>query len=237
MKQPSILVALILFLAAVVSRAELAHSNFSSKPKKISGWGKAHNPDGDCQFFTSGDDLLISVPATNGPHDLAAEINVVNAPRVLRSVRGDFVVQVCVDGRMLPGGKSTLSGRIGYNGAGLVVMSDDENVICLARAFLQDEDEQPRGYANFEMRNDAKLDHIGMADQHSLPLSGPVFLRLERRGDKVIASTSLNGEQWRRVDAKRIPARWDKELQVGVVAISTSKEEFNPKFSKFKLGK
>ena len=234
MKRHSIFLCLILGLSLFASASHAESLKHPTKPKKISGWGKAYNPDGDCQFFTSDENLLISVPATQGPHDLAAEIKVVNAPRVLRSVRGDFVVQVCVDGRMSPGGASTLRGRLAYNGAGLVAMVDDENVACLARAVLLD-DKKYRGYANFEMRNDADLDSIGIIQKNPLPISGPVFLQLERRGDKISASTSHDGQQWRRVDSKHIPARWGKELQVGVVAISTSSEEFAPRFSKFRL--
>ena len=73
-------------------------------------WGTATDPDGDCQFFVADETLLISVPGTQS-HDLAADIETVNAPRVLQSVRGDFVVQARVDGRFAPGGQTTKPGR------------------------------------------------------------------------------------------------------------------------------
>src|SRR5436189_4997988 len=73
---------------------------------KIAGWGTAIDPDRDCKFFTSKDSLLISVPGSH-PHDLAADIDLINAPRILQNVHGDFTIQVKVDGRFAPGGKST----------------------------------------------------------------------------------------------------------------------------------
>src|SRR6185295_19253047 len=54
----------------------------------LPGWGKITNPDGDCKFSVRDGELLINVPGTNGPHDLAADVNRVNAPRVLQPVRG-----------------------------------------------------------------------------------------------------------------------------------------------------
>lgn len=203
----------------------------------IAGWGVPVDPDGDCRFFAPAGELHITVPGTNGPHDLAAEIGKTNAPRVLQPVRGDFVMQVRVDGRLDPGDASTLPGRTGYNGAGLILMADPANVVCLARAVLHREGGQPEPYANFEMRADGKLDQIGDASAHPLPKDGPVYLRLERRGQKITAATSADGLKWDVQEPKDIPAAWPQELKLGIVAISTSTEEFTPRFAKLQIVK
>ncbi len=203
----------------------------------IKGWGTAIDPDGDCEFFLSKESLLIRVPGTPNPHDLAAEIETVNAPRVLKTVRGDFTVQVKIDGRFTPGKESTLPGRVGYNGAGLVVMADSQNVVCLARAVMNHPGSEPKPYANFEMRAHGELARMGNANAKPLPSSGPVFLRLERHGQKISGAVSTDGKEWDQLKPKELPMDWPKKLQVGVVAISTSTNEFNPRFSNFKIVK
>ena len=146
-------------------------------------------------------------------------------------------MQVRIDGRLTPGDESTLPGRTGYNGAGLVLMADPKNVICLARAVLHRSGGEPEPYANFEMRAGGEVDRIGDAREHPLPKTGPVFLRLERRGQKILGAVSADGLKWELLEPKEIPADWPQDLQLGVVAISTSKEEFNPRFSKLQIVK
>ncbi len=220
---------------AEVSYEESTRQNFSiSKMTEIKGWGRAIDPDGDCEFFLSKKTLLINVPGTR-PHDLAAEINTINAPRVLQTVRGDFTMQVEVDGQFTPGEQSTLPGRAGYNGAGLVVMADSGNVVCLARAVMHHRNGKPTPYANFELRVKGELERIGNANVHPLPITGTVFLRLEQRGQKISGAVSTDGTRWEQLKPKELPMEWPKKLSVGVVAISTSTQEFNPRFSNFKI--
>ena len=116
-------------------------------------------------------------------------------------------------------------------------MADANNVVTLARAVLQEEEEEAMGYANFEIRVDGELVRMGETGDHELPKDGPVFLRLERRGDKFLGAVSEDGVTWDELEAKEVPDGWPKELQAGLAAISTSKEEFNPKFSKFQVVK
>ncbi|MDB6121955.1 MAG: prkC 13 [Pedosphaera sp.] len=229
--------ALLLATSSMVTALESSAASPAKANAEINGWGMPTDPDGDCKFFVAHDELLITVPGNNGPHDLAAEIKTVNAPRVLQPVRGDFVLQVKIEGRLTPGDESTLPGRTGYNGAGIVLMADPENVICLARAVLHRSGGEPMPYANFEMRSNGKLDRIGYANEHPLPMTGPVFLRLERRGQKIIGAVSADGVKWDVLKSKKIPADWPQKLKVGVVAISTSKEEFNPRFSNLQIVK
>jgi regulation of enolase protein 1 (concanavalin A-like superfamily) len=202
--------------------------------RQIQGWGKAVHPENDCGFFLSQGELLLHVPG-GPPHDLAAEIGVTNAPRVLQPVRGDFVMQVKIEGRFAPGDQSTLPGRTGYNGAGLVLMGDEKNVVTLARAVLHRGGDAAVPYANFEMRADGRLQRIGMTGDHPLPKTEPVWLRLERRGQLVRGAVSLDGAKWTELEPKTLPDSFPLELQAGVVAISTSKEEFNPRYSQFQV--
>ena len=202
----------------------------------LSGWGRPANPDGDCDFFVQQDAVMIKVPGSATAHDLAADVHQTNAPCVLQPVSGDFTVQVCVDGRFAPGMASTLAGRSAYNGAGLVVLADPRNVVTLARAVLQWPNKAPSAYANFEMRTEGRVQRFGQTHDHPLPQSGPVFLRLQRRGAQIRGAVSLDGTHWAELGPKAIPDQWPNELQAGVIAISTSAAEFAPEFTGYKMG-
>lgn len=202
---------------------------------KLGKWGVAVNPDGDCRFQLTKSSLIISVPGSERPHDLAAEIDCINAPRVLKSANGDFTLQVRIEGRFAPGDQSTKPGRTGYNGAALVAMVDPQNVATLARAVLQRSGEAPTPYLNFEIRVNGALLRMGSTGDRTIPLDGPLYLRLERRGQKLIGAASVNGQTWDVLPAKDVPASWPGNLSVGVAAISTSREEFSPHFSQLQL--
>lgn len=202
---------------------------------KIAGWGEVVNPDGDCKFFLNKKELLISVPASDLPRDLAAEINRINAPRVIQPVKGDFVFQVKVDGRFNPGDVSTQEGRTGYNGGAVILMADPQNVVTLARAVLHRRGGEAMPYANYEMRSEGKVDRIGNANDFPLPDEGPVYLRLERRGQTLTAAVSVDAEKWNQLPQKELPAAWPADLFIGVTAITTSQFEFNPRFSELQL--
>lgn len=226
------LVALVCLASLLVGCREMSYANKTGHI--FPGWGTAVTPDNDCKFSQTRDAFLISVPGTH-PHDLAPELNVINAPRVLQAVHGDFIIQVCIEGGFKPGNDSTLSGRVGYNGAGIVAMLDAQNVVTLARAVLQRPGQKTVPYANFEIRVAGQLQRIGLTGDHTLPLDGPVFLRLERRGSKFLGSVSMDGINWTILKAKDVPPEWSKELQTGIVAISTSAVEFTPRFSKLQI--
>jgi len=226
------LIAIIGSACLLVHAEDAPESNGARR--EIAGWGTAIDPDHDCKFFLAEDSLLISVPGAH-PHDLAADIETTNAPRVLQAVQGDFTIQVRVEGRFAPGDESTKEGRTGYNGAAVIAMVDADNVVTLARAVLQHPGSEPKPYANFEIRVGGRLLRIGHTGDHPLPKEGPVFLRLERRDSKFLASVSTDGVEWDALEAKDVPAEWPKDLQAGVAAISTSKEEFDPKFSKLQV--
>jgi regulation of enolase protein 1 (concanavalin A-like superfamily) len=207
-------------------------------PKKtVEGWGTGLNPSKDCTFQVEADRLTITVPGSAMPHDLSAELGSTTAPRVLQSVKGDFTLQVKVDGAFQPGGESTEASRSGYTGAGLVVFADDQNFIRLERACLQFSGGQPHPYTNFEMRVDGQLNKIGTTKDFPTPVEKPLWLRLERTGSTVRGAMSPDGIEWTYGQPKELDAEiWTgKNLQVGVAAISTSKKPFTPQYSEFAI--
>ncbi|BCU76738.1 hypothetical protein [Luteolibacter sp. LG18] len=225
---------LLLPLAVASTLLLSAHAQEAPLPApELAGWGAPTDPDGDCKISVVEDALQMEVPGGKA-HDLAAEIDTTNAPRVLQAVNGDFTLQVKVDGKFSPGEESTKASRTGYNGAAIIAMMNADNVVTLARAVLHNGSEEVP-YANFEIRSEGKLLRMGSTGDQELPKDGPVYLRLERRGDKFLAATSSDGTTWKTLTPKDVPGDWSQELQVGLAAISTSKEPFTPRFSKLQL--
>ena len=203
----------------------------------VKGWGRVINPDEDGTILVHNGELTLTLPGGSRPHDLAADIDLTNAPRVVQSVTGDFTIQVRTGGRFDPGDISTQPGRHAYDGAALIVMADADNVVTLARAGLQYPQKRPAFYANFEMRAGGELQRIGLAGDFKLPANGPVFLRLQKKGTEIIGFVSTDGDRWHTLGAKQIPGDWPQTLSAGIAAISTSEAEFAPRFSQLTITK
>jgi regulation of enolase protein 1 (concanavalin A-like superfamily) len=198
----------------------------------LNGWGELVDPAKDCIFKLVEDNLVIVVPGSDRSHDLSAELSNVDAPRVLQSIKGDFTIEVQVDGLFSPGGESTQPGRTGYTGAGIVIMADDDNYVRLERAALQHSgSDQSFPYINFEVRLNGQLVQIGSTGDHKTPTEKPVWLRLARQGTEFHAAVKQEGEEWAAMAPKTLPSAWPDTLKAGVHAVSTSKQVFSPKFS------
>jgi hypothetical protein len=76
-----------------------------TRPNEVPGWGRVIDPWRDCDVSLDAENerLRIQVPGT--PHVLGAEVSQLpmNAPLVVRRVRGDFTANVHVLGRLAPG--------------------------------------------------------------------------------------------------------------------------------------
>ena len=198
--------------------------------KELAGWGLAIDPDGDCQINVEGQALSMTIPGKL--HDLNAEIDTYNAPRVLRDVDGDFEIQVKVVGDFKPGTPFTRKGALPSMGAGLVVWRDADNFIRLERAAALN-----RGkigtFAIFEEREGGS----GSA-AHNGPLTpGTAYLKLVRRGSRIFGLTSKDGKHWTQL--KPIDTVWPSELKVGLDAVTSSSDPFAVRFEEltFKTGR
>lgn len=191
------------------------------------GWGTVIDPDKDCQVSLEDDKLSIKVPAS--PHDFAAELERWNAPRVLASVKGDFIAEVKISGTFAPAKPSTISGRTPYNGAGILIEVDQQNHIALQRAALF-RNGKVRHYANFELRQNGQCTTSRF--DSDLP-DADVYLRLERKGPKVYAMFSPDGVKWQSYEP--IDVDFPEQVNVGVVAINSSADPFECAFEVFSV--
>ena len=191
--------------------------------KPIEGWGTAFNPDDDCKITVDGKNLAVEVPGT--PHGMKPEFN---APRVVREVEGDFSVTVRVEGAFQPGGTSTSAKYVPFNGAGLFVWNDADNYIRLERAAIL-KNGKLITYAMFEEEEGG---HQAGYQGPGIP-AGPVHLRLERRGGRIVAAVGPDGEHWKTM--KPYDVKWPPHLKVGIAVVSSSGLPMTAKFVDFNL--
>lgn len=187
----------------------------------LANWGQPIDPSRDCWTRLVGETLAIDVPGST--HDLRGD-GEVNAPRVVRSIDGDFIAQVKVSGNLRHTGKRTSGLSVAYHGAGLLIWQNARNYVRLERSGLVREDGQTVHFANFELHRDGQVvvKALEIPDQDT-------YLRLERRGNRVFGLVTGDGYKWSSLEP--IAARLPRDVKLGVVAISTSTEPLKVVFS------
>jgi regulation of enolase protein 1 (concanavalin A-like superfamily) len=223
----------LLFLLAAVTPGLAIDLAPKLPPASTTHWGTTINPAEDCKVSQGVGSLTISVPGTAKPHDLSPEMDSCTAPRVVQPVKGDFTIEVVVQGEFDPGDESSQEGRTGYTGAGLVVFADEKNFVRLERATLHRRGGEPAPYTNFEIRVDGKNERFGTTGDFKTEAGKPTWLRLERKGNQLFGSMSQDGKNWTKGEPKELRAEaWTKnDVVAGVAAISTSAQTFTPTFS------
>lgn len=194
----------------------------------VKGWGEIADPDGDCTIGLDGEKVTLSIPAA--AHDYAAELQRWNAPRILADVRGDFIMDVKISGTFKPGEPSSIEGRRGYNGAGILLVKDAKNHLSLQRGavFL---DGKVRHYLNFELRKEGEC----VISRFEMDLEDhDTILRLERRGQLVYGMASQDGGiNWKSYEP--IETNFPPVIAAGVEGISSANEPFDCAFSGLSL--
>jgi serine/threonine protein kinase len=191
-------------------------------------WSDIVDPDGDCKVYQdqASDRVTISVPGT--PHVLSAEISRMNAPRLLRAVRGDFEVRMRVEGVFHTSGRATLKEYAPYHGAGILLWQDGENYLRLEIAADLHKG-RVRPYANYELRKDGAL-----AVSRGIKIEdGSTYLRLARRGDEFLAAFGPDGVRW--TSFPPISAKLDSQLKVGGAAINTATKPLMVNLEEFRV--
>jgi regulation of enolase protein 1 (concanavalin A-like superfamily) len=190
----------------------------------VTGWDKPIDPSGDCRFRGDGDKLTLTVPGND--HELDVPGGRLRAPRLLRDVAGDFIVQVRVEGDF------RLSSGDGFRRAGLL-LTDGETFLRVERSACRSAGETVSSvWAGHHILGQPGG---GVAEHTDVALERPGYVRLARRKDQVRASYSEDGEKWTLL----LPAGWKlpEKVRIGVVAEMTDSGEFKPVFDMFKLSR
>lgn len=194
--------------------------------KELAGWGTSIDPDGDCTISPTEKTLSVSVPGTL--HDLNADIDKYNAPRILREVDGDFEIQVKVVGDFKPGTKALRAKTLPYNGGGLFVWHDSDNFIRLERGAVVNKG-KVNTFAIFEEREGGSRG----AMHNGALTAGTAYLKLARKGSRIFGFTSKDGKKWTAL--KPIDTVWPTDLKVGLDVINSSDQPFTVQFEEFKF--
>jgi Protein of unknown function (DUF1349) len=221
------------FLAFGLGLAATGMTAQEHKTEMTKGWGQVIDPDEDCTIKVNNDKLLITVP---GDCHIIHPGIAANAPRVLRDVDGDFMIQVRVSGKFKPSDQATMLGGFPFNGAGLLVWENKKNYLRLernawrvpARNLSVCHPPLLEYFKNGEYQNTdppIELDSFFKGDSS--------YLRLERLGDKIIASFSHDGEEWSVV--REIDTSFSKKVKVGLAASNTSDKPFKVEFDKLRF--
>jgi serine/threonine protein kinase/regulation of enolase protein 1 (concanavalin A-like superfamily) len=201
-------------------------------PPTIPGWGTVLDPDHDCRIKETNGLLTITIPGTF--HDLYPLHPPLNAPRVLRPVEGDFSASVKVSGNFFPGQAPGWGlGGNSNDAAGLLVWKDADNFVRIERAervTLQGE------HLFFCPLLDQQL---GGEFQSIGPVGSPTpqfdetgtYLRIDRKATVVTAFWSADGKNWNKL--KDFTSFAGEKLLVGVIALSSSRQEFTASFQQF----
>jgi regulation of enolase protein 1 (concanavalin A-like superfamily) len=196
---------------------------------RIETWGSLAGIPGDCQFLVEGTGLTIGIPGVL--HVLSPELNVRNSPKLLTDVRGDFVAQVKVEGRILPGIQPLPKLPFTYQGAGLLLWVDDNNYLRLERSSSFFTAEGKRLHqVMLELCRDGKTVPAQTRDvrEHDL------ILKFDRRGSEVRCSYSPDdGRTW--LEMKRQAVNFPSGLSVGVSASNASPKPFAARLDGFSL--
>jgi len=209
-----------LFVVALIAMAPIAKAG---PPRSLEGWGDVVDPTGDCRINLVKEKLTIAVPGTK--HDLSVETGDTTAPRVVKEIDGDFIAQVKVSGNVRFNGRGLSQRYLPYHGAGFLILVDDQTYLRFERAAISQPDGAGMHYANFELRQGGNR-----TASHALQMPDrDTYLRLERRGSRIIGSVSDNGLRW--MPLEPIAAELPKRIKVGVVAVNTSTDPFKAEFS------
>jgi regulation of enolase protein 1 (concanavalin A-like superfamily) len=186
------------------------------------GWDRPIDPRGDCQFNRKGDRLTITVPGKG--HEFDVENGRLTAPRLLREVEGDFIVQVRLATDHLT--------RVSH--AGLVLMSERRGAMLGLGIRLRDDSTLHVWQASF-------FDLGGNActtTRDFIDLPGKAcLLGLERSGQTILIRGNPDGKGWKTWDKSDLHplARLPRRVKVGVFVEVRSPSTFQAVFDDFKL--
>lgn len=197
------------------------------KGKPLVDWGTAIDPDGDCKFTPDGKkSLTMNVPGTW--HDLNTHVNQLNAPRVMRTIEGDFSITVKVAGDFKPGGKPQNPKSVPSCGGGIVVWNNSDNFIRLDRFAIS----RNNKFSPFIQFVEREAGYESAVHNEGYP-GGDCYLRMERKGSRITGAISTDGTKWKSL--KPIDTLWPARLTVGLAATNSSSDPHTARFEEFTL--
>lgn len=163
--------------------------DYFSNSSLNNGWAWI-DPLGDSSYSLTTNPGYLRLFTPDGGHDLYPAANL-NAPRLVQSISGDFVVTT----------KVTINPQYNYQGAGLLIWGDANNFVRLERTLV----------AGIDMWHNIG----GVYDGLEIPFSNQtVYLRFQRSTNNITGSYSSDGLNWNVVSTVNFSSA--DTLQVGI---------------------
>ena len=191
-------------------------------------WGSLVGSPGDTPFHPEGNALTIALPPKL--HILSPDLKVKNSPKLLSSVSGDFLAQVRVLGRILPGTQPLPNLPFTFQGAGLLIWEDEDNYLRVERTSIYSAAGGKKHQVLVEYCREGKLTPSTFRDSRDTE----TMLRIERKGSEVRCSYSPDdGKTW--LEVKRQSVVFPGNVQVGVSASNASTKPYSAQLEDFQL--
>lgn len=156
-----------------------------------------------------------------------------SAPRVMRPVKGDFVLKVKVSAEWRPGEKLPDTKNLPYNGAGLLIWDTDQHFLRWERNhFISPKSGAGSIQTPYYDRDGKHVNQQGVA-KVELFRGNVSWLLLQRKGPVVTTAYSHDGKLWHVTD--RVTTELPDEVQAGIHVINGSDRVFTVEFNDLKL--
>jgi hypothetical protein len=207
-------------VASLALAAPVPRETAAEKLRRL--YGIPEDPDSVCTFRLHGERLHLT--AAKGLRGLNPSRGLVNAPRTLKPVEGDFVVTTrLVRDAVAEGTERADDVYTPSGGGGLLVWVDSNTHLRLSRSqWIADGGNPPR--SSYNLRGVANGNDL-QPHQNDLakPDTEPVSLRISRIGRLVTGGYSHDGKMWTEFPAVAIDL--PPEVKVGVYAAHNFNQE------------
>ncbi|MCZ2343048.1 MAG: DUF1349 domain-containing protein [Bacteroidales bacterium] len=219
----------ILMTVSVLSAAPIPKESPKERLQHL--FGTVFDPDQDCEItLVERRQLRIRVPGKH--HSMYGDVGHTNAPRVMRTVSGDFVAQVRVRVQFDKLGLAVDQGLPPAAGGGLLLMDDDKGVVEF-RTLQEKIGSNPWRTA---AECDVRLPGFEAGNSIPRPLEEmPVLLRLTRKQGRLFAEWSSDGKTWTAANRNGIEVPLSKRVTLGVYAIQNTDKPMSIHFEEFHI--
>lgn len=219
----------VLLTASVLTAAPIPKETPQDRLRTL--FGTTHDPDQDCEFeLVERRKLRVRVPGKH--HSMYGDVGHTNAPRVMRSVSGDFIAEVRLQVHFDRAGVAADQGLPAAAGGGLLLTDADGGVVEFRHLQEQIGNNPWRTSAEFDLR----LPGTEAGSAIPRPFAGnAVTLRLTRKQGRLFAEWSADGKTWATLNRNGVDAPIGKSVSVGIYAIQNTDKPMSVVFDEFRI--
>ena len=218
------IVASLAFIPRTIA-APVPPENDGARMRRI--YGTTVDTAGDSTFELRGTSLRIAIPAQ--PRWAISYLQLGNASRAERAIKGDFTAVVRVEFPILP--RSEIKNVEPAACAGLVASTEDGEHVRVAREVRYYDGKWIESFQTWHTRPLESRGHGVMGGPKGEPVTA--LVRLSRKGQQVMTAYSRDGKDWSEIGEWTVA--WSDTVKIGVVAENGCNTPFSVTFDKYSL--